>query len=872
MRSLIEDYEAKYPALAEYTDRVHPPERTILGREEEIRKLKAAMMRPELSNVILVGPAGVGKTAIVQGAMDANSKDTYLEVDLSRMISDNASSDVAARKIKQLFDEAETCANTEDIDLILFIDEAHQLVQISGAAVEAIKPVLARSGTRGLRIIMATTADEFDEWIRPNQALYERLQRIIVTPPVEEVVIEILKSMVTKYAVASQIHDDSLFHAIYDYTNRYQPASVQPRKSILVLDSMIGWHRLTGERLGVDLLAKVLNESQGINVAFRVDGDSIKSYLDSKVYDQEVATSIVADRMQLCVANLNDPNKPMASMLFTGSTGVGKFCTNSTPVPVYTEDGSVHFKAHGELRRGDKVFRRNGVVQDVLDVFPQGEQDVYRVYLEDGRHLDVGGPHLWGVYSEDMLGVNDAYELPGNKVMTTLELMNAQGPHYIPMNGAVQWPSSDLQGDLYKFGVKLAEKMCIEDDDIPHKYMTGSIMQRWLFVQGIFDAMGDLRTHDGSYEVSLRSSRRDFLLKIRDLLFSLGISTHPRECNGGVLELVVRTSRQMRAWLFRNHVNRDLLMDYAPKDYSFVDSGAVVRITEIEKLPYKEESSCIYVSGEEHLYQAGQFVVTHNTELVKQLSTVLFGDDVRSVIRFDMTEFAQDKSMDVFREEITRRIWERPFSIVLLDEIEKASPFVTRLLLQVLDDGRLTDANGRQVSFLNSYIVLTTNAGANIFENISKYDGNARMSDYQKLIRSNITNSTDGKFPPELLGRVDAIVPFAPLKANTKRRIVEAKLINLRSEVKRLHGVRVDYDERLLKHLLEDRDSFEASGGGARQVISVITSDVATEVARFVNRYPNRKHIYVYIDGKLASEDKFSRVSNARVAVSALQR
>ena len=156
------------------------------------------------------------------------------------------------------------------------MDEFHQVVQFSSAAVEALKPLLADSGTRGIRVIAATTFIEFRKWIQPNQPLVERLQRINLDPPDRKMTVQILKGMAKRYGVENQFYNDHIFEQIYDYTNRYIPANSQPRKSILVLDSMVGWYRFKKRKINMRLLADVIYESEGVNIAFRVDATKIK--------------------------------------------------------------------------------------------------------------------------------------------------------------------------------------------------------------------------------------------------------------------------------------------------------------------------------------------------------------------------------------------------------------------------------------------------------------------------------------------------------------------------------------------------------------------------------------------------------------------
>ena len=280
------------------------------------------------------------------------------------------------------------------------------------------------------------------------------------------------------------------------------------------------------------------------------------------------------------------------------------------------------------------------------------------------------------------------------------------------------------------------------------------------------------------------------------------------------------------------------------------------------------------VDDDEHLYQAGQYIVTHNTETVKQLGRILFDDaSNRSVIRFDMTEFANADSLERFRQDLTTRVWERPYSIILLHEIEKACAPVTRILLQVLDDGRLSDQNGREVSFINSYIIMTTNAGSEIYDTIAQYavddtGSGKEMKKYDKLIRESISSTTgEGRFPPELLGRIDCIVPFQPLSESTQRKIIGAKLGKLMLEVKEKHGVELKIKKSVLDYLIKDNLDTEASAGGARAAVAKMESEVTTAVARYINAHPEDTSLVVEVAGEMSSANKSMLESTAYIVI-----
>lgn len=893
-------------------------------------------------------------TVLVQSCMEDDPARIYLEVDMAKMISDLSNPEEMAARLKALFDEAEAFSKAEGREVVLFIDEFHQVVQLSAAAVEALKPLLAASGSRGIKVIAATTYDEFDAHIASNLPLVERLARINIPQTNRRVTIEILKAMAQKYGVDQGMISESLYEQIFDYTNRYVPASVQPRKSIRVLDAMVGRHRYLGEPMGKKLLATVLKVEFGVEVEINVDATAIKAELDKRVFSQDFATTSIARRLQLCVAGLNDPSKPMASLLLTGSSGVGKCCVDHTMVPVWTEDGSVSWKRHGDLVVGDYVFARDGSPTQVLGVFPQGERDVYRVTFGDGRTLDVSDNHLWAVYP------NRRSREEGPTIYSTQTLMNKglvskqrngrRGMKYVvPMNQPVQWPIAELPVDPYALGALIAngcltdKALVISSDDeetvarvgqavgaiswdqatsnyswyfrtgeildnngkrriqladvftgelseligvkspqrfIPEQYLHSSIEQRWALVQGLFDCDGSIGAWDGErYNVSYSTASKKLAEDVRVLLFSLGVSCsikkRTREKNGVVrneYDIHVKVHNSDKHLFFRLDRKKSLAIKAQSVAKQREKRFDYVGIRSIEKLDKQESMTCIYVDNDEHLYQAGDFIVTHNTEVTKQLAKILFGDDQRHLVRFDMSEWGRDDSVDLFREELARHVWATSHCVLLFDEIEKASPLVVRLLLQVLDDGRLSDKDGRQVSFLNTYIVLTTNAGSEIYRTIGEYNADDHgseetMRDYEKIIETSIKSEDGGKFPPELLGRIDAIVPFQPLSRATLGKIMTKKLAEMITDVKRKHGIHVTVDGGVLNFLVEDEARSDSDSGGARDMVRRMQRFVTTEIAAFINEHPHERNIAVRIEGTLRSEDVSILKSDARVVV-----
>lgn len=891
-------------------------------------------------------------TALVQGTMERDSKRLYLEVDLAKMISNLADPNEMAAKLKQLFNETAQYCKNEVKEIVLFIDEFHQIVQLSDAAVEALKPLLADSGTRGIRVIAATTYEEFQKYISPNQPLVERLQRMNLKQPDKAMTVAILKGMAERYKVADQFPTDMLYELIYEYTNRYVPASSQPRKSLVILDAMIGWHRSENRPMDQKLLADVIYESQGVNVAFRVDATTIKSRLDEKVLAQTLATKTIEQRLQICVADLNDTSKPMSSFLFCGSTGTGKPNTASTIVPVFDKKTGMTHKRLDEVRVGDFVFDKNGLPCQVAGVFPQGKKRVWEVEFADGRTVKCSADHLWTVRNRTGNGAKNWRNKTTRELAAACEGRALQPGRtvrpmsvVVPAAGPVRWPERDLELQPYAAGALLAggvfsegpggKKLlyirnadaaagcarCMrvspetevracsqgyvftrngEDADmsdvlsmlpelsgspegrgIPDRYMYASAEQRMELLKGLFDAAGKVQSSCGyGGHVILRCASERLAHDAVRVLQATGmsgqVSRERRDGREDTFIVRVLADLEQKKELFSSLKRRTQVEDAIfaargkSRDKRF-SSGLGVRA--VRELDYEEEMICLLVDNPDHLFQIGDHVVTHNTEMTKQMAQILF-DDSRNLIRMDMTEFANPDSLERFRHEITARIWERPYSIILLDEIEKACSAVTRILLQVLDDGRLSDANGRQVSFTNCYIVMTTNAGSEIFKTIAQYNADdtgsgEKMKDYNKLIRSSIADTTgENRFPPELLGRIDCIVPFQPLSEQTMSSIVKMKLLALKENVKHKHNVNVAISPDVIDYLVKDNLDIDADAGGARAVMAKLESEVTTALARYINAHPDVRDIKVRIGGEMAFKNVGMLKSKAYVVVS----
>ena len=224
------------------------------------------------------------------------------------------------------------------------------------------------------------------------------------------------------------------------------------------------------------------------------------------------------------------------------------------------------------------------------------------------------------------------------------------------------------------------------------------------------------------------------------------------------------------------------------------------------------------------------------TELAKSLAQNLF-DDENAMVRIDMSEYMEKYSVSrligaapgyVGYEEggqLTEAVRRKPYAVVLFDEIEKAHPDVFNILLQVLDDGRITDSQGRTVDFKNTIIILTSNIGAQ-----SLLDGIKEDGTIPEEVRKEVTDALHAHFRPEFLNRLDEIILFKPLVQKDMERIADLILkdINKRLQDKRLH---IEIKKDALDFILEN--AYEP-GFGARPLKRYMQKHVETLAAKCI--------------------------------------
>ena len=230
------------------------------------------------------------------------------------------------------------------------------------------------------------------------------------------------------------------------------------------------------------------------------------------------------------------------------------------------------------------------------------------------------------------------------------------------------------------------------------------------------------------------------------------------------------------------------------------------------------------------------------TELCKALAEAMFGSE-SALIRVDMSEYMEGHSVSKmigsppgyvgFDEggQLSEKIRRNPYSVVLFDEIEKAHPDVFNILLQVLDDGHITDSKGRKVSFKNTVLVMTSNAGAQrIMEpkNLGFGSGDTAEKSYDRM-KSAVMEEVKKIFKPEFINRIDEIMVFHPLTKDDMTRIVTLLAANLAARCRTQLGIELTFSAALKKHIVE---KYSDAKMGARPLKRAIQTHVEDELAQ----------------------------------------
>jgi len=406
----------------------------VIGREKEIKRVIEILARRGKNNPILIGEAGVGKTAIAEGiAQRIVNKDVpkiiadkeIYSLDLGALVAGTRYRGDFEERIKNVLAEVQ-----KRKDVILFIDEIHTLVGAGGGesaldAANILKPMLARGE---IQVIGATTYDEYRKYIEKDAALARRMQQVKVAEPDIETTIQILKGLRSKYEEFHNVtFTDEALDLATRYAKRYITDKHLPDTAIDIIDE-------AGARAAVNslddeitiitptLIREIISDIKGVPVNQLTDVESsrladMELTLNQRVVGQPSAISALSRSVRRSRAGLSDPNRPNGSFIFAGPTGVGKTeCARSLAAYLFGDETNLitldmseyaekhtvskmygsppGYVGHDEGGQLTEAVRRNPYSVVLFDEIEKAHPDVFNALLqilEEGRLTDSSG-------------------------------------------------------------------------------------------------------------------------------------------------------------------------------------------------------------------------------------------------------------------------------------------------------------------------------------------------------------------------------------------------------------------------------------------------------------------------------------------------
>lgn len=424
------DDKSLTPYLDKYTENVTEKIRkkidyfTVYGRDKEVEQVIVSLLRQTKNSPILVGEAGTGKTAIVDGLVveilkgrvpDEFKGVTIRSLELSSISSKSDGDDMVSR-LKHIIEELKLTKGEN----ILFIDEVHTIVGAGGDgsmldAGNVIKPPLARGE---IQMISATTYEEYQSSIETDKALERRVQMIPVEEPTEEQAVFILGNIRKRFEKERniQITDQAVEQAVR-LSIRYIPERFLPDKAIDLLDDATAQAYFEGRNVvDIEDVARVIQKTKKVPVTTILKDDSerllnFSDELKKYVKGQDFAVTQVANTIYISKEGFQKPNKPLGSFLFLGTTGVGKTelakalaktLFDNAEAMIRIDCSEYSSKGDKDKLIGKNIVGSKGLLTEpvknnpysvvLLDELEKAHPDVYDILLQvlDEGHLTTG--------------------------------------------------------------------------------------------------------------------------------------------------------------------------------------------------------------------------------------------------------------------------------------------------------------------------------------------------------------------------------------------------------------------------------------------------------------------------------------------------
>uniref|UniRef100_UPI00359C63C9 ATP-dependent chaperone ClpB n=1 Tax=Bifidobacterium adolescentis TaxID=1680 RepID=UPI00359C63C9 len=701
------DAEGSYKALEKYSTDLTAAAKEgkldpVIGRDQEIRRVIQILSRRTKNNPVLIGEPGVGKTAVVEGlAQRIVAGDVPTTLQNKKLISLDLGSMVAGSKYRGEFEERLKSVLEEikkaDGQIITFIDEIHTIVGAGAAegsmdAGNMLKPMLARGE---LRLIGATTLDEYRENIEKDPALERRFQQVFVGEPSVEDTVAILRGIAPKYEAHHKVTiGDGALVAAATLSNRYISGRQLPDKAIDLVDEAAAHLRME-----LDSSPEEIDELRRQVDRLKME----KSYLLGNPKNDKAAEKAKAELDDSAKDRLADLNQEIA----------------------------------------DKSEKLNGLKA--------------RWDAEKNGHNRIG----------DLRKKLDELRTQAEKYEREGDLAKSSAINYgeIP---AIQKEIAQAEKNEAESGG--ADNANADVPMVPDRVDADSIAEIVSDWTGI--PVG-----------RLMQGENEKLLHMEEYLGKRVI---------GQKEAIQAVSDAVRR-------SRAGISDPNRPTGSFLFLGP----TGVGK-----------------------------TELAKALADFLF-DDEKAMVRIDMSEYMEKASVSrligaapgyIGYEEggqLTEAVRRRPYSVVLFDEVEKANPEVFDVLLQVLDDGRLTDGQGRTVDFKNTILIMTSNLGSQFLVN-PDMDADAK--------KKAVMDAVHMQFKPEFINRLDELVMFHPLTREELGGIVDIQVAQVSARLT---------DRRITLDVTDSAREWLANTGydpayGARPLRRLVQTEVGDQLARML--------------------------------------